>query len=259
MTAKLARQYFVLSPDKTFSPYILTRSSVPEFKVSDEADLIKKIFTEIAHPTESVHSRYWKTELGQIHLHMMRLTLGAFIRKRFKKDFNNSSLNFKFRQRKLEDRKYAQALVKLETDLWLAVWRVLLTMHSRGCHHPAIVLYDLLQEPSGLLMCHFQYIPTGESENATDIIRKIQYQNRKLQGPSPFENPFDEVLQPNTYQFVKCAHLLGDESEEGRREWMTIVKARMRIATNLKGERGVRARTHREDLSIKAAGRTPKK
>jgi hypothetical protein len=247
------KQYAVRLPDPKFSPLIITRTIEPTYVEIDALTVQKMAFHSIAYPSGEYAIPYWQTELGQIHINFIRQTLGEFIRRRFNKDFKNSALNFKFRQRKPEDIKEAKALVRAESTLWLAVWRVLSDMYVHGGHHPAFILHRLLQEPGGLVAPMFCLIPQDgmESEGATSVIKNIQSENRKLGSATP-NNPFNRKIQPITYTFVEAAIALCHQSEQGRKDWMEIVRARMAIVTLLK-EQG--ARLVEEDGAIKTAGR----
>jgi hypothetical protein len=97
---------------------------------------------------------------------------------------------------------------------------------------PMLALYDLITEPGGLLTPYMRSIPDGESGGVVAVSRLIQSQNRKLQSADP-ENPFSKELEPFSYFFTEKAIALAG-TDEGRKDWMALVSARMGLAKILK-------------------------
>lgn len=221
-------------------------------------ELARNVFLEIVNPGNQ--NPYWKTNLGKVQLGVIRYVLGEFVRKRFPGKFKDYELCFEFaptRGKERENGKKLQQYILAETDLWLAIWPILNQLYTCGGHHPAITLHALLQEPNGLLMPNFCFIPDGGQSGVTYTIQRIQSENRKLQSSQgKTDNPFNKELQPKTYEFVNNAIALSeDSSSEGRKEWMRVIEARMKFVTLMKEQKH---RAHLEDGSTVKAGR-PKK
>jgi hypothetical protein len=197
-------------------------------------------FAWIYTPPDLHCNPYWATPLGSSFIELRRYTLTRFIQRRFNKGFSSDyDIWSPRRGPKKADEKQIKAQIDAEATLWIAVRRVLLELQARNklsvecAGSPMIALFHLVTETGGLLFPWVTRIAEGEKNGVVAISRGIQSQNKKLQLTEP-ENPFCNSLNPFSYWFVKEAIALAEASDEGRKDWMNVVAARMKLSTVLK-------------------------
>jgi hypothetical protein len=199
-------------------------------------------FAWIHTPPDLLSNPFWATQFGNDVIMLRRYILTRFIQRRFNKGFSSEYDLWRKRRgpkrdvEKVEKSSF-KAQIEAEVTLWFAVRRILLELQSRNglyaecARSPMIALYDLITEPGGLLMPYLGYIPEGEPDGAVAVIRSIQQQNFKLELMQQSENPFVQDETPFSYWFTKKAIKLAGASDEGRKDWGDVVKARMKLAT----------------------------
>ncbi len=198
-------------------------------------------FAWIHTPPDLLSNPFWATQFGNDVIMLRRYILTRFIQRRFDKGFSSDyDLGWKKRRGPKKDFGSFKTQIDAEVTLWIAARRILLELQSRNRLHlefarsPMIALYDLITEPGGLLMPYLDYIPEGKPDGATAVTRSIQQQNFKLELMQRSENPFVQDETPFSYWFVKEAIKLAGASDEGRKDWGDVVKARMKLATAMR-------------------------
>jgi hypothetical protein len=226
-----------------FGPDVYSPLPLKALTQSDQETGTMIAFAWIHTPPDLLTNPFWATQFGNDVIWLRRYILTRFIQRRFNKGFESDYDLWRKRRgpkrdvEKVEKSSF-KAQIEAEVTLWFAVRRILLELQSRNglyaecARSPMIVLYDLITEPGGLLMPYLDYIPEGEPDGAVAVTREIQRRNRQLSLVEPV-NPFDENLEPFSYWFTNSAIALSG-SDEGRKDWMNLVDARMKLATVMK-------------------------
>ncbi|MCX5964239.1 MAG: hypothetical protein NT070_14165 [Cyanobacteria bacterium] len=223
----------------------------------DEPLYQRAMIQGISCPDDRHINPKWNTPIGQIQLNFVRLCLSEFIKRRLNRDFqpglDYEGLIIEFDP---NDSELFKKLVSAEVTLWIAVWRLLSELRNYGGRHPAFVLKQLLGEPSGLVIPMFRLHSTNGKDGADAVIRQLQIENHQLDfGGSELENPFDANRQPMNYWFASAGKSFGEQSDEGRKDWNAIVKARKSLTASIATNK---PRTLQKDGSEIKRGR-PKK
>ncbi len=133
----------------------------------------------------------------------------------------------------------ASHLIDALCYLWIKTWNTLEWLHQR--HYiglPAVDLCCLIAEMV-LLTPNLAHREDGEGRGASALIAEMQKQNRTLEAMDTREgNPFSYKRYPHTHRIVANALAIASMNHEFYRNlWRPVIKARMRLATVLKGQK----------------------
>lgn len=182
-------------------------------------------FDRIAMPRDLSSNPYWGSEVGSLTLFLRKYIAAEFYREFCCKDFP-------FWQIPRYVNNDVKKFIKAAALLWGHVWEMLRRYTSPEL--PIDLFLMLLEEAS--LIAPFLLQGDEQSKVAcTGILKKIQAENRELES---FSNPFP--TDTPTGKVVGLMITLASRNNQDRERSMKIVRARMAIASCLKGDRMVK-------------------
>jgi hypothetical protein len=197
------------------------------------------LIKEINFPPDLETNPYFQTEVGSRVLALRRVVSTGFIQKYFDKRFTG----WKMPRNSGSDLKQQ---VKLESDIWGEVWRMIEMLYSRSLFapdsHPALTFYKIVNEAR--LLQPYTWLE-GESETgltASQAARNIQGENKVLQrlGREGLQKdliPFGRQTEPATWLLlVQCLKLAGI-NDDFKKQYLSVVSARMSLATHVRTNR----------------------
>ncbi len=196
----------------------------------------------LCSPKDLMTNPYWRTEIGDANLKLMRWVVGEFCRT----EFDSRFYLYPLPNRQKELREMVQATAKL----WSKTLRCLERLHTMGRlqESVAIALYKLANEQPFLFPMLFYYDEqesmgarlarlslTGQRSGGNPYIKAIQMENQRLLSLEPG----DKVFPPGyTQHFVDICFETADQFDQFRKDFYTpMVNARMRLVTVLRSHK----------------------
>ena len=209
------------------SPYILFDKPIVHFP--REVPLAYYL-DKLCQPKDLNTNPYWQTNLGVSLLSYRSLVAGEFVRR-----FINKHCEYGKLPRNCP--KYVKNLIRLEADLWGQLWRAIRLMPTPLVLQEVQTFYRIIRECA--LVVFFasssQMFERLNIPNLTGLYKQIQKQNRQLQS---CENPFLKKITPFTYGFIEQAIYHANINNDFYRDYMKLVRSRMKFTTYKKSIKG---------------------
>ncbi len=202
-----------------FSPTTPTLCQ-PTFSL--EEYLLRESLQNLIYPSDLETHPHWQTPMGQLFLAYKAKVIGQFIRRNLDKNFKGLEMPRQWAKSVKEQINFDAALMSL-------IWRIVKLLPSPPLPQP-IVFHYIISEAQ-LIFFQFSADETSQ-ESVTNFIKSQQTLDRSLE--SLEKNPFDPSSAPDTWSFIDNCNRVAARSDDFRRDYMQLVRARMSSVRSLK-------------------------